>query len=123
MTPLLLPPGTTGFSNERNEFQVTGSQMGRRNTLPRDLPDGDWLPGTKLRLVHVHFVDGDYDQGGAYWGRPANPFMATEGALCHSIKRRMGLVPCGVTVYVRGNTRAEAKAAVLKLVPDAKFNR
>ena len=98
--------------------------MGRRNTLPADLPVGDWQPGTKLRLVRLPFVDGCYDHGGAYWGSLANLYIATEGAKCYSpTLPGFEIVPCGVTVFVRGNRRHEAKQAVKALVPDAKFYR
>lgn len=115
---LKLSNGSTGFHREDGSWQCTGSQMGRPNTLPADLPDGDWQPETKLRLVRVPFVDGDYDQGGAYWGSPANLYLATEGDFRDGI-----LTPCGVQIFVRGNSRNEAKQAVRKLMPDAKFYR
>lgn len=121
---LKMPPGTTGFWNERNEWVCTGSQMGRRNTLPQDLPGDDWKDGNKLHLVRVPFEDHCYDQGGAYWGSPANLYIATEGAVTHSpVNRRMELIPCGVTVYVRANNRDEAKAKVKAHVPTATFYR
>lgn len=47
-----------------------GSPMGRRDTLHND---GEPM---KLRLQYVPFVDGAYDQGGAYWGMPANLYVA-----------------------------------------------
>ncbi len=110
---LKLPNGTTGFYNEHNERIVTGSQMGRRNTLPNDLPDSDRQDTYKLHLVRVPFVDGDYDQGGAYWGSPANLYLASESLPS----------PSGITVYVRASSRHEAKQKVLSLVPTAKFYR
>jgi hypothetical protein len=121
-----LPSGTNGFWNDEtpSRYVGTGSQMGRRNTLPADLPNGDWEPGTKLRLLKLAFVDNCYDQGGAYWGAPENIYIATEGAKTYSpALPGFELVPCGVTVFVRANSRQQARQAVQKLVPDAKFFR
>lgn len=41
-----------------------GAPMGRRSTPLEE------LAGQKVHLERVPFVDGDYDQGGAYWGGP-----------------------------------------------------
>lgn len=98
--------------------------MGRQNTLPQDLPQGDWQPGSKLHLRRLPFVDQCYDQGGAYWGGPENLFVATEGAVTYSpVDRRWELIPCGVTMFVRANSRQDAKAQVLAKIPEAKFYR
>ena len=119
-----MPPGTTGFFNDQNEWVSTGARMGRRNILPQDLPQGDWQAGTKLCLRRVPFVDGCYDQGGAYWGMPANLYVATEGAVTYSpVSRRFEQQLCGVTVFVRANSRREAKHKVLEQIPTAKFYR
>jgi len=40
-----------------------GAQMGRRNILPAVKP-----VTIKLHLTRLRWVDGDYDQFGAYWG-------------------------------------------------------
>lgn len=87
--------------------------MGRRNTLPGHLGAVDWQPGDRLRLVRVPFVAGAYDQAGAYWGAPANLWIATETLP----------TPSGVTIFVRAGSRSWAKAEVRKLVPDARFYR
>ena len=99
---LHLPTGTTGFTNDAGHWICTGSQFGRRDVLP----DGR-EPG-KLRLTRLPFVDGDYDRWGAYWGSPAN-------------------VWCGwnenVRVFVRADTRDEAKKFITEKLPTAKFHR
>lgn len=40
-----------------------GAPMGRRNNIPNDIETVG-----KLHLVKLKWVDGDYDQGGAYFG-------------------------------------------------------
>ena len=112
---LKLPSGTTGFYNDRNEWQCTGSQTGRQNRIPSDQSPGN-LP--RLRLQRLPFVDGDYDRWGAYWGGPATVWIAwtNDGvAFGDSLQR--------IECFVRANNRTEAKVAVLKSLPAAKFYR
>jgi hypothetical protein len=52
-TRLILPNG----SSRR------GAQLGRGDVIPDDTPRR-----VRLRLQKLRWVDGDYDQGGAYWG-------------------------------------------------------
>ena len=99
---LTLPSGVTGFYNERNEWQCTGSQMGRRDILPASTHP-------KLRLQRLPFVDGCYDRWGAYWGAPANVWLAWDDE--------------GTQLYHRGNTRQEVKTAILSKYPHATFYR
>lgn len=51
-----------GYDSNGNKI-CTGSQMGRRNFLPQDLNTP-----IKLEVQRLKWVDGDYDEGGAYWG-------------------------------------------------------
>lgn len=106
MNKLSLPSGTTGFFNDQNVWTPTGSQMGRRNTLPDDRN-----VSPKLRLVRLRWVSGDYDQWGAYWGRNG----------CNHVYCAWG--PTDVQIFVRGITRTEAKDKVRELLPKAKFYR
>lgn len=39
-----------------------GAPIGRHNTIP------DKKPSERIYDRAIHFVDGDYDKGGAYWG-------------------------------------------------------
>ena len=81
-----------------------GAPMGRIDRIT------DFAP--KLHLERVPQIDGDYDQGGAYWGGPATLYCAwSEGA--------DGIQAC----YVRASNRANAKAEVLARYPAAKFYR
>jgi hypothetical protein len=64
-----------------------------------------------LELVRLRFVDGDYDEGGAYWGAPATVWRAyaelEDGEL--------------VDFYLRANNRAEAEAFAGRQYPKATF--
>ena len=81
-----------------------GAPMGRPNVLPAD-------PSAKVQL-HLHLlnmVDGDYAEGGAFWGGGGDAMRVAYDET--------------VRVFVRTKTRYEAKAAVLKLIPGARFYR
>lgn len=110
---LTLPNGATyGIDNTGTRI-CTGSQMGRQNRIPTE----NNLP-VKMFLQRLDFVDGAYDKGGAYWGSPANIYQARSvdvfafGDSLHTIE-----------VFVRADTREEAKRKVSELVPLAKFYR
>ena len=64
-----------------------------------------------LELVRLRFVDGAYDEGGAYWGAPATVWRAyaelEDGEL--------------VDFYLRATNRAEAEAAAAAQYPKATF--
>ncbi len=95
--------GSTYCTNADGQRICTGSQMGRRNCLPEDPAQPQ-----KLRMERLRFVDGCYDQGGAYWGAPENLWCAYNGE---------------AEVYVRAGSRAEAKAKVRTVIPNARFYR
>lgn len=89
-----------------------GAPMGRRET--HALGDND-LP-FKFRVQYLPFVDGCYDQGGAYWGSPANLYIA-----------RCDTDPTGgdlfIEFFIRASSREQAKKEVLDLYPNARFFR
>lgn len=60
-TPQSLPPFLVSVSSR------FGAPMGRRDSIPADASTV-----RALSLSFVPFVDGDYDQGGAYWGGGAS---------------------------------------------------
>lgn len=64
----------------------------------------------KLYLQYVPLDSGGYDRGGAYWGvgRRLYGYRDDEGE---------------VSGFVRAENRKDAKAAVLKSYPEAKFYR
>jgi len=66
-----------------------GAPMGRRSSNAEDFQG-------KAHLQRVPFVDGDYDQGGAYWGGPATLWCAWDDH--------------GAVIYVRADDRDAAKA-------------
>jgi hypothetical protein len=91
-------------------FQVNvsskyGAPMGRPG---QDLK----IVAAKLHLERVPFVDSCYDQGGAYWGSPANLYCAWGEADGETI-----------AYYLRANSRQQAKAKLQELFPDLKFYR
>ena len=75
-----------------------GAPMGRRS---------DKVFG-KVHLERVPFVDGDYDQGGAYWGGPANLWCAWNEGGAH---------------YVRAPNRLGAKLVITLNCPEAYYYR
>ncbi len=123
MKAFSLPSGTTGFTNDAGQFVCTGSQMGRRSILP---PDRLTI-APKLRLVRLPFVDGAYDRWGAYWGGPATVWCAYGETLGVWVSNwdasNVTDDPHQLQVFVRGNTRAEAKRKVAESIPNASFYR
>jgi hypothetical protein len=95
----------------RKGYSQYGASMGRPDTLP----DNPAAP-VRLSLVRLRWHDGDYDAGGAYWGRTAGTW----------IYRAIGDADGGDTVaelYIRAGSREEAKARILRRVPGATFYR
>ena len=101
MKPLELSSGITGFFNEFNEWQCTGTQMGRRNIILES-------DESKLYLRKLKLVNGCYDKWGAYWGGPDNLYIA----FTHETQ-----------IFVRADSRHEAKSEVRKIIPLVKFHR
>lgn len=81
-----------------------GAQMGRRSIMPDD------YVGEKLRLTRLPFVNSCYDRWGAYWGSPATVWCAWGDSATEQVR-----------LFVRGHTREEAKAAILKDHPAVRF--
>ncbi len=101
---LKLESGATyGYDAQGNRI-CTGSRMGRRDKLPlvRSAP-------CKLRIKALKWVDGDYDQSGAYWGyTPGDTIYCAWNA-------------DGVQVFIRAKSLAEALNAVCEAIPGATF--
>lgn len=90
----------------------TGAQMGRRNIVP-EKPDQK----IKLSIQRLKFTDGCYDKGGAYWGLPENLYCAfAYKPSCVSI-----MLNFNALVFIRANSRAEAKQLVRKQISGATF--
>lgn len=87
-----------------------GADMGRPNVLPADLN-----APCKLHFKQLKWVDGDYDEGGAYWGR-------TKGDHIFCAWGDVGEV--AVRIFVRAFRREDAMYGVngvLKILPNARF--
>ena len=78
-----------------------GAPMGRRSDCKPEELCG------KVHLRYMPMVDGDYDQGGAYWGGVRGSYM-----FCAWNEQ-------GTEVYFRAPNRAAAKA----LLPNCTFYR
>ena len=74
-----------------------GAPMGRRESV------GDLK---KCRCFRLRFVDGCYDEGGAYWGSPANVYCAENE---------------DTRIFCRAGNRNAAKAAFKKRHADISF--
>lgn len=107
--PKTLPSGTTGFYNERNERVVTGSQMGRRSWHGHDAETP-----VKCYMRRLKWVDGDYDEQGAYWGGGQGDFIYWANFYIGDTNE---------DIFVRAFTRDEAKAKVRESLPKARFHR
>lgn len=85
-----------------------GAPMGRcDNVTDPDYP-------VKFRLERMQMVDGDYDNGGAYWGGyPADPLWVAWGMAENEEQE----------VFVRARNREDAKAAVKEEFINARFYR
>ena len=102
MKPWETDGATYGYDGAGKRI-CTGSKMGR----PTILPD-DPKKTITLRMERLRFIDGCYDKGGAYWGAPANLYCAYAEE---------------VQVFVRANSRFEAKKLVRDQIPGAHFYR
>lgn len=85
-----------------------GAPMGRPNVLPDDR-----LMECKLHLVRLRFVDGDYDEGGAYWGGSYSSIYWAYG----------DVGDVAAEMFVRARNRNDARVFVRDTLPNAKFYR
>jgi hypothetical protein len=92
---------TLKLSNVSSKY---GAPMGRADRLPDDP-----LAPIDLQLARLPMVDGDYDEGGAYWGGPCDA----------------GVMWCawreGVQVFCRAVDATRAQAKVRAVLPGAQF--
>lgn len=85
-----------------------GAQMGRRNQISEP-----HYP-VKFHLRQLRWVDGDYDQGGAYWGNSGGTSIYHAWGDGAEFEQE---------VFARATNRYEAKQEILRLFPNAKFYR
>ncbi|WP_327211010.1 hypothetical protein [Rhizobium leguminosarum] len=92
-----------------------GAQMGRSdNVVNKDHP-------IKFEVARLEWVDGDYDQGGAYWGRTFEDNRTGRGS--DYIFRFEGEADDEIEwMFVRAKTVAAAKAQVVATYPNATFS-
>ena len=90
------------YNIEKNEWVCTGSQMGRKDKFPASV-------APKLKLRRLPFVDGCYDRWGAYWGAPANVWLAWDDE--------------ETQLFRRGDCRNNVKSQIKKEWPMARFYR
>lgn len=115
-----LPDNSPGFTDDSGRWICTGSAMGRRNILPDDPSQP-----CKLSMIRLNWRDGDYDAGGAYWGRVPGDFIwwASNRADKAGGYHTDGAPGCLIEVFVRAKTRQGAKVLVRDLLPGATFYR
>jgi hypothetical protein len=82
--------------------------MGRDDTRHPD-PDSP----LKFYLVRLKWVDGDYDEGGAYWG-----YSLLTGDIYRAVS-----TDGKAEMFVRARSRGTAKAAIREKYPHATFFR
>ncbi len=84
---------------------------------------GDYEFPYKLALFQVRMVDGDYDDGGAYWGGG----MGLDPLYCARCEAQWDAelqddAPC-VRMFIRAPNREAAKKMVLETYHNARFYR
>lgn len=97
---LILPNGSSKY----------GARMGRRNVLPLDINTP-----IKLQMERLKWVDGDYDQGGAYWGGGSG-----DNVYC-AFAYAPASIDFSTAIFVRAKSRIEAKELVREYLPNCRF--
>ena len=92
-----------------------GAQMGRIDRIPSDINTVG-----RLHLEKLRWVDGDYDEGGCYWGcggRGQNIYWAYG-------ETQTGQVDIFVRAVGRVNAKEEVRARIKEIMPmDVTFYR
>ena len=86
-----------------------GAPMGRRNNIPDDISTA-----SKLHLVALKFVDGDYDRGNAYWGYTSGTSIFWAYGETETEQ---------IDFFTRARNRKEAKELIGNEIKNAKFYR
>lgn len=113
-TKLKLTSGLDYGEDANGKRVCRGAQMGRPNIIPHGLTEKG-TQSVKLHLERLQWVDGDYDQGGAYWGCPGR------GMYVYCAWGKWGINMAFVQVFVRAISRKDAKSLVRDDLPFAKF--
>ena len=109
---LKLESGIDYFTDDNGNKVCKGAKMGRPDSITEPIRS---LASVKLHMVRLKWVDGDYDQGGAYWGCPGRGMYV----YCAWGKWTDNFV--FMQVFVRAIGRKDAKIAVWEKIPLAKF--
>ncbi len=88
-----------------------GASMGRSNYIPLDNASVK-----KLHLIKLQWIDGDYDNGGAYWGNSGgtNIYWAYENS-------KESDNDSIAEIFIRAKSRKDAREQVIATFPNAKF--
>lgn len=101
-----LPSGTTyGYDGDGNKVP-TGSSMGRRSSHVQSDEK------VKCYLRKLRWVDGDYDEQGAYWGYVSGT---------HIYWCNFDLGDSNEDIFVRATSRDDAKQQIKEQLPNAVF--
>ena len=99
-----------------SKLSSVGSKYGA--PMGRTSEHGDPEVSLKFTVEKLRWVDGDYDQGGAYWGYVAG----TNIYRCDAADEFEGATD-DITEWVRATSREDAKAQIVALHPKARFYR
>jgi hypothetical protein len=116
---LKLESGLDYFTDDSGKRVCTGAKQGRPDNIPQPIRE---LPSAKLHMVRLKWVDGDYDQGGAYWGRGIGD-SDIYCAYANLVNPTSGNFFPFLQIFVRAKSRKSAKAQVRGKLPNAKFFR
>lgn len=109
---LKLSSGTTYFTDDNGKKVCTGSQNGRPDIIPASVRQNLGYV-LRLHLNRLQWVDGCYDQGGAYWGNNGSDVYCAWG--------KFGPNDLFVQVFVRAKSRQEARHNVKEKLSNAIF--
>lgn len=113
---LKLESGMTYFTDDNGKRICTGSQMGRPDSIPNCIR---LLPFVKVRMIKLKWVDGDYDQGGAYWGNNGTDHVYC--AWANVVNPISGSFFPFLQIFTRAISRKDAKSQVRAKLSNAKF--
>lgn len=117
MRRLKLPSGIDYCEDANGKRVSRGAMMGRPDTIPDGLLQSG--KSIKLQLELLRWVDSDYDQGGAYWGRGSWENFTN----IYCAWGKWGVSHVLVQVFARAHNRMEAKQLVREQLPKATFYR
>lgn len=95
-----------------------GADLGRPDNIPDCVRKQERV---KLHLVKLKWVDGDYDQGGAYWGRIPDYDIYCAHAVVFNPVSNVPFPLCQIFVWARNRENAKKQVQVRLL--NAKFYR